>query len=403
MPSHACARARTRAGTAATLVAASWRVAYGAGLVTGRRRQRVRPSSRRSDGVLDEAADADRRPRRDPGRPERARTRPRSTACSARSATAGPPTTAPPTSPRSAQSLEGRYTGVGLWVRQARRRGRASAASPPARPPPTAGVRAGDVLVAVDGTLHRPAPRSPTVAALLRGAPGTPARARAAPRRRARAPSRSTRATVTTDDVTVDRLAGDVTVVRVAAFTRGVGTPGPRRPSADAGPRRRGRRARPARRPGRPARPRRSRSPRPSSTAAPVVSYERRGAGTTSLDAVGRATPTVPLVVLVDGGTATAAEVVTGALQDRDRAVVVGSPHVRQGLGAGAVPPVRRVGDRAHRRPLPHARRAAASTASASSPTSSVDRDAARARRRDAARVEVLTGLRPRVGTSGRG
>jgi carboxyl-terminal processing protease len=55
------------------------------------------------------------------------------------------------------------------------------------------------------------------------------------------------------------------------------------------------------------------------------VTYTRRDAAPTRLDAVGAGNTSVPLVVIVDGGTASAAEVVTGALQDRGRAVVVGS------------------------------------------------------------------------------
>ena len=72
-------------------------------------------------------------------------------------------------------------------------------------------------------------------------------------------------------------------------------------------------------------------------------------------------------------------------------------PHLRQGLGAGAVHALRRLGHRAHRRQLRHAGRAGPSTASGIEPDISVDARAAPASPRRRA-LDVLTGLVAAVG-----
>jgi len=67
--------------------------------------------------------------------------------------------------------------------------------------------------------------------------------------------------------------------------------------------------------------------------------------------------PRLPIVVIVNGGTASAAEIISGALQDHDRAVLVGTPTFGKGLVQSFWRRDARDGAQAHDGALVHAER----------------------------------------------
>ncbi|MFD8308068.1 S41 family peptidase [Streptomyces sp. NPDC059690] len=222
------------------------------------------------------------------------------------------------------EALDGRYTGVGLWARR-ERDGRIEVTNVASGSPAAdAGIHKGDRLRTVDGRDVDGQPVTEVVSLLRGDATDAPAgtAVRLGLERGTRAWTQTLRrARLSTDSVTVRTLPGGITVIKIAAFTKGSGDlvrTAVRRAAADTGV----------------ILDLRGNSGGLVTEAVTTASAFLDGGLVATYDVDGEqrvlhadagGDTTRPLVALVDGGTMSAAEMLTGALQDRGRAVVVGS------------------------------------------------------------------------------
>lgn len=224
---------------------------------------------------------------------------------------------------RFEQVLAGSYTGVGVWVHRGPDGSMRVLSVEPTSPAAAAGLRAGDVLIAVGGRSVSGRSVADVVAG-LRGSVGSVVVVEVSRAGRVLT-MRLRRATLDADDVVATMMGSGVERLRVAAFTRGVGRWVRAKVAAAEAHHLRGLVLDLRDNPG-------GLLDEAVETASaflhggPVVSYEQRGHAPQVLDALGvDGDVAIPLVVLVDGSTASAAEIVAGALQDRGRAVIIGS------------------------------------------------------------------------------
>jgi carboxyl-terminal processing protease len=221
------------------------------------------------------------------------------------------------------QTLDGRFSGVGIWLHQSGSTLSVSSVQP-SSPASEAGVRTGDTVVSVNGKSTKTMSVA-AAAAALRGVAGSKVSVVVRSGTAARTLNLVRRA-LPSDDVTVDKLSARVGRITIGAFTRGVGrqvrdalatlraehvtgvvldlrdNPGGLLDEAVEA----------------------ASALLPAGTA--VVSYAGKSGKQTVLKASGDNPDTVtPVAVLVDGATASAAEILAGALQDDKRAVIVGS------------------------------------------------------------------------------
>lgn len=233
-------------------------------------------------------------------------------------------------------TLEGRYSGIGIWLRGTAQNQLEVASVQAHSPASKAGVKVSDQLLSVDGADMSQATVADAIAA-LRGSPNTTVTLRLQ-RKLLPIVISVNRAALLSGDVLASQIAPKTLYVQVSAISyhsandvatalfkyphsRGIvldlrDNPGGVLSEAVS---------------------------LASEFLSPglIVSYSRKGGEPQVMSSTNVAPETAPMVVLINGATASSAEIIAGALQDRNRAVIIGD----QSFGKGTVQEITTLSD----------------------------------------------------------
>lgn len=218
------------------------------------------------------------------------------------------------------ESIEGQFSGIGLWIRSNESGAVSVAGIVPSSPAEFAKIQNGDVIESVDGisTLNKPLAE---VASLLSGEKNTNA-ILAVKRNDESLSFIVNRTNIKTNPVTAKILKDGVISIAISEFNRGSAR-ALRAALASIGQERTGVILDLRGNPG-------GLLVEATDVAGAflngglVVEFHKSGKSPEVFNALGNGDSKTPLVVIVDRGTASAAEVVAAALQDRNRAIIVG-------------------------------------------------------------------------------
>jgi len=233
-------------------------------------------------------------------------------------------------------TLQGRYSGIGIWLRRTPLNQLEISSVQPNSPASRAGIKVTDQLLTVDGVNVSDATVADAIAA-LRGNPSTQV-ALGLRRSGVRIETNLVREAVLTGDVLASQIAARTLYIQVSALSlhaaddvamalakyphsRGVildlrDNPGGVLNVAVS---------------------------LASEFLSPglIVSYDRKGGAPEVFSSSNAFPDTAPMVVLINGATASSAEIIAGALQDRNRAVIIGD----QSYGKGTVQEISELSD----------------------------------------------------------
>ena len=217
-------------------------------------------------------------------------------------------------------SIEGQYSGIGVWLRSDESGLVGIAGVVPTSPAEFANLQEGDLIQSVDGQTTKDQSLA-TVAKLLSGKPNTTAILSV--NRSAETLTFSVKRTdLRSNPVQLKELANGIVLISISEFSRGAAR-SMRSALAASGAERSGVILDLRGNPG-------GLLVEATDVAGAflnggtVVEFYKPGKSPEVFNAIGDGDSKTPLVVLIDGGTASAAEIVAAALQDRNRAVIVG-------------------------------------------------------------------------------